>query len=159
MLLFKLLLLLLIANGSPILVRFVTGDRWSAPIDGGRNAWDGRPLFGKSKTWRGAIGAIAATAFAALLLGLDVTLGAGIGALAMAGDLLSSFVKRRLGIPSSGPANGLDQVPESLLPLLGVGPRLELDGLEISGLVAAFWILELWLSRWLYAFKIRNRPW
>jgi hypothetical protein len=62
--------------------------------------------------------AVVATAGAAALLGLGWKIGALIGIVAMASDLLASFVKRRLGLPPSSQAIGLDQIPESLIPLL-----------------------------------------
>jgi hypothetical protein len=55
-------------------------------------------------------------------------------------------------------AFGLDQVPESLLPLLAVGGGLRLEPAAIAGLVLVFIVLELALSRFLYALHIRERP-
>ena len=154
----QLLLLLITANGMPILARKWLGARWSRAIDGGHRAWDGRPWLGVSKTWRGLLAALAVTPLAALPLGLGATVGLLIALGAMAGDLLSSFLKRRLGIEASGQALGLDQVPEALLPLLLVTPLLRLGPLDILVLVAAFFLLELILSRILYALDIRRRP-
>ena len=91
---------------------------FSWAINGGLKFPDGRPLFGLSKTIRGVLVSVLATTAAAPLLGLAVTLGAVVGSGAMAGDLFSSFVKRRLGFRSSSRATGLDQIPEALLPLI-----------------------------------------
>ena len=87
---------------------------------------------------------------------------------AMLGDLLSSFIKRRLGLPSSSMALGLDQVPESLLPLLSVKffapallpPPLQADmtWTLVWQIVAMFFIVELLVSRLLYRLHIRNEP-
>ena len=49
----------------------------------------------------------------------------------MAGDLFSSFVKRRLHLPSSSMAIGLDHIPESLFPLLASRWLLPLNILDI----------------------------
>jgi hypothetical protein len=49
----------------------------------------------------------------------------------MAGDLFSSFLKRRLNLPPSSPALGLDQVPESLFPLLACRYSLPLTPIDI----------------------------
>ncbi|MGB3390431.1 MAG: CDP-archaeol synthase [Pseudaminobacter sp.] len=81
-----------------------------------------------------------------------------IGFTAMAGDMLSSFVKRRLRLAPSAMAPGLDQVPESLLPLLAVRNLLGLSILDVAVGVAAFWAGELIVSRLLYALHIRDRP-
>lgn len=81
-----------------------------------------------------------------------------VGTLAMIGDLFSSFLKRRLGRPSSSPAVGVDQIPESLFPLLGcVGP-LSLTVADVAIGVVIFFVAELLVSRVLYAFDLRDRP-
>jgi len=50
------LLLLFIANGTPILARLLLVERCSAPINQGKaSAFDGQPLLGSSKSWRGVI--------------------------------------------------------------------------------------------------------
>ena len=76
----------------------------------------------------------------------------------MAGDLLTSFIKRRLAIPPSGMAPGLDQIPESLLPLLGVRGMLDLTWVQIFILVVTFIVLDYVLSYLLYLLRIRKRP-
>ncbi|MFZ1642547.1 MAG: CDP-archaeol synthase [Candidatus Contendobacter sp.] len=154
----KLLLLILIANGAPIIAAVVCGERGTRPLDGGRVLADGHRLLGDSKTWRGVALALLATAMGAMLLGLPAWVGGVVGVAAMLGDLLSSFVKRRLGVPASGMALGLDQIPESLLPLLAVADAFALTGPTIVGTVAGFVGLELALSRVLYRLGIRNRP-
>ncbi|QXP85121.1 CDP-archaeol synthase [Methylococcus sp. Mc7] len=154
----RLLILLMMANGTPILLRKLLGDRFGWPVDGGRRFPDGRPWFGPSKTWRGLVCGIGAAAATAPLLGLAWEVGAVVGAASLAGDLLSSFLKRRLGIGSSGMALGLDQVPESLLPLLAVRERFGLEWSYIAWFVIVFIVLELALSAVLYRLRIRNRP-
>jgi CDP-2,3-bis-(O-geranylgeranyl)-sn-glycerol synthase len=81
-----------------------------------------------------------------------------VGLTAMLGDLLSSFIKRRLGMASSSMALGLDQIPESLLPLLAVAETFELSGSTIAWTVAGFVVLELTLSPIFYWLGIRNQP-
>ena len=156
--LLRLLILLVLANGVPLAARTLVGDRWSAPVDGDRRFVDGRPIFGRSKTIRGAALAILATSAAAPLLGLEWRIGAVVGSLAMAGDLFSSFCKRRLGLPPSSPALGLDQIPEALFPLLACKVLLALPMSGIALVVAIFFTGELVLSRLLYAFRLRDRP-
>jgi len=102
--------------------------------------------------------AILSTTAGAALLNLGWRIGVLVGTLAMVGDLSSSFLKRRLGRPSSSPAVGLDQIPESLFPLLGcVGP-LSLTVADVAIGVAIFFVAELLVSRVLYAFDLRDRP-
>jgi len=154
----QLLVLLAVANTAPLLAKRVMGDRFSWPLDGGLAFFDGRPMFGKSKTLRGIVLAVIATAAVAALVGPDWRTGAVVGAAAMAGDLFSSFVKRRLALPPSSQATGLDQVPESLLPLLAVRAMLPLTVLDIAALVALFFIGEVLFSRVFYRFGLRDRP-
>ena len=45
-----------LANGTPIVAKKVFGRRFSFPLDAGTIFFDGRPLFGPSKTIRGAFG-------------------------------------------------------------------------------------------------------
>jgi hypothetical protein len=158
MLTFKLIFLLLVANGAPILLNKILSTRYAWPVDGGAHCRDGRPLLGPSKTWRGLAAAVLLTGPAAALVGLPFGLGVLFGGCAMLGDLLSSFLKRRAGVPPSGMALGLDQVPESLFPLLAVRGELALDAGYIAWLVMAFLLLELVLSRLLYALRIREQP-
>jgi CDP-archaeol synthase len=154
----RLLLLLGVANASPIVAAWFLDPRWRMPLDGGTRFPDGRRLLGPSKTVRGVIAAIAATAIAAPALGVALQLGAAIGAAAMAGDALSSFTKRRLGIDSSGRAVGLDQIPESLLPLLVVQGPLDLSYAQVLGITAVFFAVETPVARLCYRLGIRKRP-
>lgn len=154
----KILFLLLAANGAPILARILFGARLSHPVDGQHRLADGQPVFGASKTWRGIGIALLSTPLLALLIALPPLVGAVIATLAMTGDLLSSFIKRRLRIEPSGMAFGLDQLPESLLPLIAVGWYYEMDWRLVLGLTLIFLVLELVLSRVLYWLHIRKQP-
>lgn len=154
----RVLLLLGVANGVPVLATKFLKDRFGTPLDLGLTLPDGRPLFGASKTIRGLVLSIACTALAAIPLGFDWATGAGLAAASMAGDLLSSFVKRRLKLELHARATGLDQLPEALLPMLLLRARLGLSGMDIAVALAAFVLLEILLSRLLFALKIRDRP-
>lgn len=154
----QLLILLTVANGTPVVVKRIFGDRFAFPLDGHVKFIDGRPLFGPSKTVRGFLVSIAATALAAPLLGLDLSVGLTVGMAAMAGDLLSSFMKRRIGLASSSRATGLDQIPEALLPLLACAQALSLTIADVVAGTAAFFLGEVVLSRLLFAVSLRDRP-
>ena len=77
---------------------------------------------------------------------------------AMAGDLLSSFLKRRLGFQSSSQAMGLDQIPKSLFPLLACQLPLSLTAVDILAGTAIFFVGEVLLSRVLFRLHVRDRP-
>ena len=76
----------------------------------------------------------------------------------MIGDLLSSFVKRRLDIAPSGMALGLDQIPEVVIPLLLVQRQVGLGPADIITVTLWFIVIELLLSRVLFRLHIRKRP-
>ena len=152
------LLLILIANGAPILARKIFDHRFDRPIDGGRAFIDGKPILGPKKTYRGIIASVVMTSLAAMMLDLSALTGALVALLSMLGDLLSSFTKRRLGLDSSEKSLGIDQIPESLLPLWVLRDELGLNDLDVLVLVVAFFFLGLFLSRILYYLNIRDRP-
>lgn len=152
------LTLLTLANGAPVVAKKIFGRRFARPLDAGASFFDRRPLFGASKTIRGVAVSLLATAAAAPLLGLAPEVGALAAASAMVGDLASSFVKRRLGLAPSSRALGLDQVPESLLPLLACRAALALSAADIAFVVGIFFLGEILLSRLLYRVHLRDEP-
>lgn len=153
-----LLLLLSIANLAPILLYRLAGRQPGARLDGGLDFFDRRPLLGPSKTVRGVAAAVVATALVAPLLGFSPSLGAVVGGFSMLGDALSSFCKRRLGLPASAKATGLDQIPEALLPLLVVAAPLSLSPVQIAAVTFAFFALEIPISRLLFRLGLRDHP-
>lgn len=154
----RLLLLLAAANVAPIAGKRLLGTRAAWPVDGGLRFVDGRPLLGASKTWRGLLLGTAAAALLAPLLGFTAAAGAMAGLSSLAGDLLASFTKRRLGVPSSGRAFGLDQVPEALLPLLVLRETLGLSWPVVAGVTLAFLLLETPAARLSFRLGLRDRP-
>jgi hypothetical protein len=154
----QLLVLLASANGAPLIAKKVFGTALAIPLDNGVTLADGQPLLGRSKTIRGIGLSIAVTTLGAPWAGLSPTAGLLVSALAMIGDLLSSFIKRRMKLAPSSMALGIDQIPESLLPVIAarwVLPVTVLDAAILSGL---FFVGELAASRALFALNIRDRP-
>ena len=154
----QLLVLVMLANGAPIVAKKILGSRFSFPLDAGIIFFDGQPLFGPSKTIRGILISVLITTASAPLIGLDLTIGAIVAGAAMAGDLFSSFVKRRLNVPPSSRALGLDQVPESLFPMLACSDALSLAIPDVALGVGLFFIGEFILSRFLYQIHVRDEP-
>lgn len=142
----ELILLLLVANGTPALVALLLRERWNMPLDGGYVCRGGRRLFGSAKTVRGLLTSLLATVLAAAVLGFGWLYGALFSALSMLGDTSSSFIKRRLGYPDSCASPVLDQLPESLLPLLVLQPLTAAGIVEITVATLVFFILNLLLS-------------
>jgi CDP-diglyceride synthetase len=154
----QLLGLVIVANGAALAGHILCGRFGAWPLDFGLTLADGQRLFGDHKTIRGVLLAVIFTAIGALLLGLPAATGIIIALAAMAGDAAASLVKRRLGIAPGGMAIGLDQLPESLLPLFIVGPARGLSWTTILGLGLAFLAFELAASRLLYRLHLRNHP-
>lgn len=96
------------ANAAPVLAG------GGVPMDFGRTLPDGRPVFGRNKTYRGfffglavgtAVGLLESVVFGyPLLFGLQLALGA------LVGDLAGAVLKRRLGIAPGGLLPVVDQV-------------------------------------------------
>jgi len=154
----QLLVLLTLANGAPVVAKWLLGDRFATPLDGHATFIDGRPLLGQSKTIRGLVVALVATAVGAVCLGLDFATGLRVAVGAMAGDLFSSFIKRRFGFAPSSRAIGLDQIPESLLPLFICREALSLTLAEIAAGTVIFCAGEMVLSPLLYRLRVRDKP-
>jgi len=152
------LTLLVLANGTPVVAKKILGEHLAYPLDGGVEFVDGRPLLGRSKTIRGVVLAVLVTTAGAPPVGLEWTVGFLVGSLAMAGDLVSSFLKRRMALPPSSRASGLDQVPDALFPLLACRNPLSLTMADIAAGVGLFFIGEVLLSRVFYTLHLRDRP-
>ena len=161
MLIITLVLLLLIANGAPLLAGHWLYSNGAyaiqRPIDGGYCCPDGERLLGDSKTWQGLLAAPLVTIVAATLLQFPVLAALLLALLAMLGDLISSFIKRRLHCRSGLNVPGLDQLPESLLPMLGVSLLLPLSALQVLLPVLLFILIHIVLSECLSALRFHPK--
>jgi CDP-2,3-bis-(O-geranylgeranyl)-sn-glycerol synthase len=149
------LILILAANATPVLMRLILGPRYAFVIDEYLPAIPGKTLFGRSKSWRGITSALVVTTLVAMALGMPWYLGTLVAAAAMLGDLLSSFIKRRLKIDEGTSTVVLDQAPESLFPCLLVQQTLALDPWQIANVVLVFMILDIVLTLLLRRFTAR----
>jgi hypothetical protein len=154
----QVLLLTTVSNGTPVVAAKLLGKKFSRARDGEALFLDDKPVFGPSKTLRGIIASVLLTAVAAPLVGLSPTLGIRAAIAAMIGDLMSSFIKRRLSMPPSSRATGLDQIPESLLPTLTCAPSLNLTFEDVVSIIAIFLIGEIILSKILFKWRLRSQP-
>jgi CDP-2,3-bis-(O-geranylgeranyl)-sn-glycerol synthase len=152
------LVLLGLSNGSPIFAATIFGSRWSYPVDCYLLFLDRRRLFGASKTVRGIVAAVLATAGGAALMGIDWGAGILVGVSAMAGDLVSSFIKRRLGMAPSSRAWGFDQVPEALIPVIICQDAFAFTLAEMAAVVALFFVADVLLSQVLFSVGLRKQP-
>jgi len=134
-------------------------------IDFGRKFFDGRPLFGKNKTFRGflfglAIGSTVGLAETVLfeypfLLGLLTSLGA------LLGDLIGAFLKRRLGLAPGDMLPVVDQVDFVVgavlvsLPVYGYVLRMEII-LAVLVITPPIHLLTNFVA---YKLGLKNNPW
>jgi len=82
---------------------------YGRPVDLGRNFTDGRRILGNGVTVRGTLTGILGGTITGFLQG-TIFMGFVLGVGAMGGDMVGSFIKRRLGKPSGSPLFPLDQL-------------------------------------------------
>lgn len=153
-----------VANMSPVFTAKMF-PKWGAPIDGGRVADDGDRLLGDGKTWRGLVGGAVTAGIAAVLIALAAgpssnaffagwdfgyadgsalwavfLFGAIVGFMALAGDAVESYFKRRTGRKRGAPWIPFDQLDFVVFGLLGMAAA--------SPLLAAGWIMEMVFMDW-----------
>jgi len=96
------------ANASPVLAG------GGLPLDLGRTFIDGKPIFGKNKTFMGFfVGLIVGTSVGlaeAILFGYPLILGFLLALGALMGDLAGAFTKRRLGLAPGALLPVVDQI-------------------------------------------------
>ena len=154
----QILIIILAANGAPVFTALLLRSRGNLAIDLGRQLPDGYPLFGASKTWRGLASALFASCTLSLYFDYGFSFGLALGSLAMAGDLFSSFVKRRRGLAPSDRFRVWDQVPESLLPSIYAVSFLGVDWWWAMLWSLGFTLIQMLVSRPLFWLHLRQRP-
>jgi CDP-2,3-bis-(O-geranylgeranyl)-sn-glycerol synthase len=162
------------ANMSPVIFRG-SFKFLAYPIDCNLKL-NGKPIFGKNKTFRGLIFAI----IAGMVLGyiqfllrdipmfqiisiLDYSwwpiIGFLLGFGAISGDLIESFFKRRVGIGPGKPWIPFDQIDFVVMALLFLlihhNPGL---GIWIIGIALTF-VLDIIVNHLAFYFRIRNEKW
>ncbi|HIH20281.1 TPA: CDP-2,3-bis-(O-geranylgeranyl)-sn-glycerol synthase [Candidatus Micrarchaeota archaeon] len=169
----ELLLLILpayVSNGAPVV--FGGGK----PFDFGAKFSDGRRVFGDSKTIRGFVSGVIAGTLAGMVVAsvvsflpwlsfTDKLVLAFLTSLgAMAGDLLGSFAKRRLGLPPGSQYFLLDQllfIIAALVFAFAYAPRIvvELNGWDAFALLVLTYFLHLFFNWVAHRLKLKNVPW
>jgi len=157
-----------VANGSPVVGVRIIGRR--TPLDRGAKAWDGRRVLGDGKTVEGLIIGISTGTLAGLILYLCGNVGNYRAALeplllasgAMLGDLIGSFIKRRIGLRRGQPAPGLDQLGFLVVALalssLVYGFPSWMDTLTLMLLLAVTALLHLGTNYLAYLLGLKTEP-
>ncbi len=144
MLLFvKVIILLWSVNVTPVLLAVIFEEKWNTPLDRDALFIDGKPFFGNHKTIRGFLGGILAGSFIGLILGIPFWAALSASTLSMVGDLLSSFIKRRLKSSEGTDYPIMDQVFEGGFPLFVLVPTLSLSFAQSFSVILLF-ILTAW---------------
>lgn len=158
----KILTLLWAINLAPPVIAVIFEDRWDTPLDFGHRLPDGNLLFGSHKTVRGLFAGAGTGFVSGIFLGIPWWLGLGAGLLSMAGDLVSSFIKRRFGLSSGDIVPPLDQGFEGLFPFFLLGPYFLLGAGEILFLAVFFglgaFVGSLFLNRVLLTVPFAKYP-
>ncbi len=129
-----------ISNMSPLLVTRLTGG--GAPLDMGMTFIDGRRLLGDNKTIKGTlsiivVGSIVGLVYDPKFIGFIQASGVAIG------DIVGSFMKRRLRIKPGGSLPLIDQELFILLAVLLSNPFLQLSLRQIAFILLITPILHL----------------
>lgn len=167
-----------IANATPV----VGGG--GKPIDGGRNFRDGRRILGDSKTIRGFIagvffGTLTGTGqflaapylrpilaqFVAItpemdyVLSISIPVGFLLSLGALTGDMIGSFIKRRINVKSGDPSPVLDQIGFIIMALIFAFPLLVPSPIFVAVLVLTTLGIH-WLSNVLgFLLGLKKNPW
>ena len=163
------------ANMAPINFRKI--NFLNFPIDRGRTFY-GQPLFGKNKTYRGFFfGIISAVAFVLIqqllyqvsffknisLINYEnenfLILGFLFGFGALFGDLVESFIKRRLNKKSSQPWMFFDQVDFIIGSLVFVSPIITFSYNKIAIILFLTFFLTIITNHISYTIGCRFEPW
>lgn len=142
----KVVVFLLWVNFLPPLASLIWKESFNRPLDGGWLWIDGRFLFGAHKTIRGILASVFGGMVFSPLLGQTWYIVGTAALLAMVGDLLSSFIKRRLSYVSGKPVAVLDQIFEGLFPTLFLAGHLPLLWWQVIAVMLLFVPITIWGS-------------
>jgi len=172
------------ANMAPPLVKkFRLWESLNVPIDAGKTFSDGKPLFGKNKTYRGfvvgVIGGIIGAYLQMMLLNVHffnsitinvpiysahlsvISIGALLGFGAIAGDLIESFFKRRLSVDPGERFVPWDQIDLVIGAYIFSLPMLYADvtwQMLLISIIATFF-LHILINHIAFYLNIRKEKW
>lgn len=142
------------------------------PIDFGKNFFDGRPLLGKGKTFKGTIFGIGAgIIIAAAINGLlskqtmlyysnhYVLITSILVVLAILGDMIGSFIKRRLNIERGQPVLLLDQLDFVIVPMIFLWSQKFISFTEIIIVLIITLFVHKLANYIAFKFKLKRVPW
>jgi len=137
---------LLWINFLPPLANLIWKESFNIPLDFNKLWLDGQPLFGSHKTVRGILTSVLGSLLFLPLFDLKWLLVCIAAFLAMTGDLLSSFIKRRLKYESGKPVIVLDQFFEGFFPTIFLANYLNLSWWQVLTIIILFIPITAWGS-------------
>ncbi len=163
-----------IANGSPPVISKIVKN--VHPIDFGKTFIDGKRILGDGKTFEGYVGgvlsgyALSLIIYTMLILALpdicrvyviprplDVFI---LCNLALLGDMLGAFIKRRLGLPRGAPAPILDQLDFMAFPMLYMYLVLHVTDVMVYILMVVLTVGMHYFTNFVaYKLGIKREPW
>ena len=128
------------------------------PLDGGEKWLDGKPFLGSHKTFRGTVvGVLAGVLVGALQGTILVGLAQGLGAIL--GDLVSSFLKRRLDIAPGESFPFLDQLDFIIVAVILSQPFTRASLQEIVIILVVTVPIHYLMNYLSWLVKIKEHPW
>lgn len=146
------------ANAAPVIFGGGT------PIDMDRKFLDGKPIFGKNKTFRGFIsglifGTLAGFIESLIFPGYQVSLSFFISLGALLGDLAGAFLKRRIGMAPGEMLPIIDQTDFIIGAIILALPFFEVT-LELMVVIFAVTIpLHVLTNFAAYRLGLKSKPW
>jgi CDP-2,3-bis-(O-geranylgeranyl)-sn-glycerol synthase len=133
------------------------------PLDLGKKFFDGKPIFGKNKTFRGfffglAIG-IMVGLLESVLFGYPLLFSVLSPLGALMGDLAGAFLKRRLGIAPGGLLPIVDQVDFVVGAILFSLPSTVMYWELAIAVLIITPPIHLFTNYLAYKLKLKNNPW
>lgn len=158
-----------VANASPVIVaKLPILSRWNTPLDFGKS-WRGTRIFGANKTWRGLLGGTVSGGVTGLLIGyfflppssdlrFSFVVGAALGAGALVGDAIESFLKRQKGVPPGKSWFPFDQIDYIIGGLVFVYPLTLIPFALMVGILILYFGLHLLFSYIGYLLGLKSSP-
>jgi CDP-2,3-bis-(O-geranylgeranyl)-sn-glycerol synthase len=145
------------ANALPVIVG------GGPPLDLGKKFFDGKPIFGKNKTFRGfffglAIG-VTVGLVESILFGYPLLFSVFSPLGALMGDLAGAFLKRRLGIAPGGLLPIIDQVDFVVGAILFSLPLTMMYWELAIAVIIITPPIHLFTNFLAYKLKLKNNPW
>jgi CDP-2,3-bis-(O-geranylgeranyl)-sn-glycerol synthase len=133
------------------------------PMDFGRNFLDGKPIFGKNKTFRGFFSGLFFGTFVGLMesafFGYDILFGFLLSLGALFGDLFGAFLKRRMGFAPGELLPVVDQTDFIIGAILFSIPLHMISWELIIAVIIITPPMHLLTNFAAYKLGLKNNPW